>query len=277
MKKIFIFAFMFVATCFVSCNKQTQAGDSAADSTSVEVLQEEEIDRMSSLINEVSSCIDSIQIQENLIFNAKEGTTDREKMLIQLRSLKDLLARKQSQINALTAEKDNISASSKKTIQNLQKMVDFISSQLAEKTKQVESLELAVQNKDAKIDELRYGLNELSKESEYLKEQNYQQDREMNRVYYIVASKNELKDLGLLKTKALSKKVLSENIDKNLFKVADKRSLKTIAIDDKNAKVLTNNPESSYTITKNGDGTATLEITDVEKFWAISPYLIIQK
>jgi chromosome segregation ATPase len=76
-------------------------------------------------------------------------------------------------------------------------MVDFISSQLAEKTKQVESLELAVQNKDAKIDELRYGLNELSKESEYLKEQNYQQDREMNRVYYIVASKNELKDLAL--------------------------------------------------------------------------------
>ena len=277
MKKSLLFASLLVAAFFVSCNK-SQSGDKASDSISVkEVLQEEEVDQMSLLINEVSSCIDSIQLQENLVFSAQEGTTDREKMLIKLRSLKDLLARKQSQINALTNENAKISESSKQTIQNLQKMVDFISAQLAEKTKQVESLEQLVQNKDVKIDELRYDLNELSKESEYLKEQNYQQDREMNKVYYIVATKKDLKDLGLLKSKVLSKKVQSDNIEKEIFKVGDKRSLKTIPVGDKDAKLLSNNPQSSYTITTNEAGEVVLEITDAEKFWSISPFLIIQK
>ena len=278
MKKALVFGSMLVATFMVSCNKPAQPADSTSDSTFVnEVLQEEEINRMSSLINEVSSCIDSIQMQENMIFVNQEGTTDQQKMLIQLRNLKDLLARKQGQIDALTSQNADLSASSKKTIQNLQKMVDFINAQLAEKSKQIESLELAVQNKDAKIDELRYGINELSKESEYLKEQNYQQDKELNVVYYIVGTKKELKDLGLLKSNLFSKKILSENIDKSIFKVGDRRSLKTISIDDKKAKLLTNNPENSYTITSNEDGTAILEITDPEKFWSMSPYLIIQK
>jgi len=278
MKKSLLFGFLLVATFFVSCNKPTQSTESSADSTVVnEVLQEEEVDKMSSLINEVASCLDSIQIQNNLIFDNREGTTDQEKILAQLRSFKDLLARKQTQIDALTNKNNDMSASSKKTIQNLQKMVDFINGQLEEKTKQIESLEQAVQNKDAKIDELRYGINELSKESEYLKEQNYQQDKELNVVYYVVGSKKELKELGLLKSNLFKKKLQSENIDKSMFKKGDKRYLKTISIDDKNAKVLTNNPETSYTITSNEDGTATLEITDPEKFWSISPYLIIQK
>ena len=274
MKKILLLGSLFVATFFVSCSKQTQSAGSMEDSTFAnEILQEEEVNQMSSLINEVSSCLDSIQLQENLIFTNQEGVTDQEKVLIQLHSLKDLLARKQSQIDALKSKNAEMSASSKKTIQNLEKMIDFINGQLAEKSKQVEALELAVQNKDAKIDELRYGLNELAKESEYLKEQNYQQDKEMNKVYYIVASKKDLQSLGLLK----SKKVQSENIEKGVFKTGDKRSLKSIPLTNKKAKVFTNNPENSYTITANEDGTATLEITDAEKFWSMSPYLIVQE
>ena len=276
-KKVFLLS-LFSITLFFSCNKQSEPTDEAVEGASeAEVLQEDEINKMSSLISEVSSCLDSIQIQEKMIFDNKEGVTDKEKMLLQLRSFKELLARKQARIDALTAENASLSSSSKKTIQDLQKMVDFINSQLVEKEKQIASLEDLVQRKDAKIDELRYGINELSKESEYLKEQNYQQDRELNAVYYIVGTKKELKEMGLLKSNAFSKKVLQENIDKNVFKKADKRGLTTIPIDNKKATVLTNNPKSSYTITTGEDGTAVLEITDSEKFWSISPYLIIQK
>ena len=268
---------------FFSCGNHSQQTEQKDDSLSVnnvfqrEALQEAEVDNMSYLINEVSSCLDSIQIQENLIFVKREGTTDQQKVLMQLHNLKDLLARKQATIDELTKKNEAMSASSKQTIQNLKKMVDFISAQLTEKAKQVESLEEAVQNKDVKIDELRYGINELSKESEYLKEQNYQQDKELNSVYYVIGSKKELGDLGLLKSNVFNKKVQHQNIDKNNFKSADKRYLKTIPIDDKNPKLLTNNPEDSYTITENEDGTSTLEIKDAERFWSISPYLIIQK
>lgn len=279
-KKSLLLILSFATLLSVSCGKNSQNDSDVAtvDSTAMqENLEQEEINEMASVINGVSECLDSIQMQEHMIFNAKEGTTNKQKILEQLKSFKELLARKESQINALMAKNKNMSSSDKKTIQNLQKMVNYLSEQLVDKSKQVESLQESVQRKDAKIDELRYSNNELSNESEYLKEQNYQQDKQLNTCYYVVGSKSELKEAGLLKTKLFSKKVNSENIDKKLFKQIDKRSFKKLVIDSKSPKIFSNNPPSSYTITKNDDGTSTLEIIDSEKFWGVSSFLIIQK
>lgn len=273
--KNLIFVLLCIAVSY-SC-KQHTSSEKDTEMPTIEQLQEKEISSMQLLINEVTSCIDSIQLQEKLIFECREGDTSKDKILIQLRSFKDLLAQKQAQIDSLTSKNIAESSSSKKTIQNLEKMIDFINAQLKEKTKQVEVLEKALHTKDAKIDELRYGLNELSKESEYLKEQNYQQDKELNTVYYIVATKKELKNLGLLKSNLFAKKVQNDNIDKSFFKKADRRGLLFISIDDKSVKILTNNPEDSYTITTKEDGTSVLEITDADRFWSISPFLIVQK
>lgn len=276
-KNLIPLALLCIALLF-SCKKQPQQSESVEGMPSIEQLQQDEIDDMLSLINEVSSCIDSIQIQEKLIFESKEGVNTKEKMLAQLRSFKDVLAQKQALIDSLTAKNSSVSSSSKKTIQNLEKMIEFINAQLLEKTKKVESLEAAIQKKDAKIDELRYDLDEMTQVSDYLKEQNYQQDRELNTVYYIVATKKELKEMGLLKQKFLgSKKVQNDNIDNSLFKKADKRNLKTIPVDEKKVTLLTNNPAGSYNLTTGDYGTPVLEITDPDKFWSISPYLIIQK
>ena len=274
MKKSVILLSLFSITMLFSCNKQTQYSAPYAEEGAVqEVLEQQDVDKMVTLINEVSSCLDSIQIQEKMIFENKEGVTDNEKILIQVRSLKDLLARKQAQINALNGK---FSDSEKESAQNLQKMVDFINNQLTEKTEKMGMLEEALQNKDTKIDELRYGITQLRKETEYLKEQNYQQDRQLNAVYYVVGTKKELKNMGLLKSTA-SKKILTENLDKSKFKRADKRGLKTIPLNKKKAIILTNNPASSYTITTGADGKSVLTITDKEKFWGASPYLIIQE
>lgn len=276
MKKQFILLSLFCITMLFSCNKQTQSTDMTTDEAPAqEVLEPEEINKMVSLINEVSSCLDSIQIQEKMIFEQKEGVTDNDKVLIQVRSLKELLDRKQAQINALTAENGSLSASEKVSAMNLQKMVDFINNQLSEKSEKMEQIEDLLHRKDVKIDELRYGLGSLREQTEYLKEQNYQQDRQLNAVYYVIGTKKELKAMGLLKSTA-SKKLLTENFDKSKFKKADKRGLKTIALDKKKVTLLTNNPASAYTITTEGDKTV-LTITDSGKFWAASPFLIIQQ
>ena len=277
MRTTSFFVIFFIVVLFCSCGNQTREASNDVDSTSVEELQHEEIEKMSSLINEVSSCIDSIQIQEKMIFNNKEGVVDKKRMLVQLRGFKELLARKQAQIDVLTAKNANLSTSSKRTIQNLQKMVDFLNTQLAEKSKQIEYLEQAVNRKDVKIDDLKYNVNVLTKETDYLKEQNFQQDVEMNSVYYIVATLKELKNLGLLKSNIFSKKIKNENIDKNLFKKVDKRNFKTLTFDKKSVKLLSNNPIDSYSIIDNADGTSTLKITNTDKFWNVSPYLIVQK
>lgn len=275
-KSLILFSLLSIAMLF-SCTKNAASTEQATEETDVqEVLEQEDIDKMVTLINEVSSCLDSIQIQEKMIFENKEGITENDKVLIQVRSLKELLARKQAQIEALKSENGKFTTSEKQSAQNLDKMVDFINDQLAEKSEKMDMLAKALQNKDAKIDELRFGITQLRKETEYLKEQNYQQDRQLNAVYYVVGTKKELKNMGLLKSTA-SKKILTENINNSSFKRADKRSLKTIPLDKKKVIILSNNPASSYTITTGSDGKTVLTITDKEKFWGASPYLIIQQ
>ena len=110
---------------FVSCgnNKNAQPNDAKAVA---EALEDKEVEEMSSLINSVSLCLDSIQVQENMIFNNPEGTTDKQHMLAQLRAFKDLLARKQQQIADLTAKSEAQNKKSKKTIASLNKMVDYL-------------------------------------------------------------------------------------------------------------------------------------------------------
>lgn len=267
---------------FTSCGNKGGAAADGADSTAVvsETLEDSEVAEMSTLINSVSACLDSIQVQENMIFNHKEGTTDREHMLAQLRAFKDLLARKQQLINELTAKNNKHAKDAKetkKTVANLQKMVEYLNAQLAEKSKRIAELEELVQNKDVQIDELRYNVTTLTQESDYLKEQNYQQDKELSSRYYCVGTKKELSEKGLLKGGFLKKKkVDNSSLDKSLFKRVDVRYFKTLKLQSKKPKLVSGNPEGSYTITKNDDGTSTLTITDAEKFWNASQYLIIE-
>ena len=276
MKKLFILVAVVATVSLYSCKDGAKTGEAVAltDSTIVdEPLVNQEVEDMVALINNVAGVLDSIQVQEKMLFKEQEGDS-KEQVLERLSAFKDLLARKQAQINQLSgANKSN-----KLAIANLQKMVDYLNQQLEEKTARIAKLEELVEKKDISISELRYDVNQLSAESEYLKDQNYEQDKQLNSVFYIVAEKKELKELGLLEGGALSKKRANyANIDQSKFIKKDMRGFETLVIESKSPKLITAKPESSYELTKNDDGTTTLKITDAKAFWAASPYLIIQK
>lgn len=241
-------------------------------------LQRDEVNEVVDIINDVSMSLDSIQLQENMIYKLSKDGSNRDKILAQIRSFRKLLGRKQNKINQLMKNNKEMSSSKKATIRNLQKMVGYLQKQLQEKNQQVAQLEEIVRDKDVSIDKLRYNVNRLGAESYYLKEQNYQQDRAQNTIYYLVASEKELKKSGVLKGGFLKKKKInSETIDKKLFSTRDLRVFKTLVIPSKAPKILTNNPASCYTLTNNSDGTTTLNITNPEKFWNFSHFLIIQQ
>ena len=275
--KSFCYAFIAVF-CLFSCENKTEKSNVTEDSLSVKTeLQQQEIDEMASVIDQVTTCLDSIQIQEKMLFTASEGQTNKQKILAQLSSFKDLLARKQAEINKLMADKKEISASSNKTIKNLQKMIDFLNAQLAEKDKKISNLEKQVNLGKVKLDNLAFDYAMLEDEKSYLEEQNNAQNAQINTAYFVVASKSDLKKAGLLKSNLFSKKIVNENIDESLFTKIDVRKTTSIHINSKNPKILTNNPLSSYTLTENDDKTSTLTITDAKKFWNVSKYLIIQE
>ena len=280
MKKLSFFAAIAIAVLMTACGGDNKSGSgdlaaTAADSALVnEALEQQEVEEMSNVINSLSACLDSIQVQENLLFKTDENAS-KQQVLERLRAFKDLLARKEAEISKLQAN----NKSNKATIANLTKVVDYLKAEINSKNKQIERLQERVQKLDGKISELAYDYQMTKSERDYLSEQNYQQDKQLNQVYYIIGDKKELKELGLTERAGIfgKKTANMSNVDASKFIKRDMRGLSKIKIDSKSPKLLTAKPASAYTLEKNDDGTSTLTITDPKTFWSASPYLIIQK
>ncbi len=233
----------------------------------------EEAEQMSLMLQSVALSLDSIQEQEFLL-NQFDDSTPKEVILAQLETYKEMLDRKKVEIDNLTAD----SISDKGAIADLKRVMEFLSLQLEEKSANIAKFEEAVRKREAKIAELRGAVDVLTVESDNLKAKNDEQEKRLNQVFYIVGTKNELKNLGLLSGNALSKKRANySNINNSQFHEVDARSFSTLVIDSKSPKLLTEKPASSYTMTKNNDGTTTLKITNSEEFWETSPYLIVMQ
>lgn len=260
----------------------------------------EAISQLTASIDEISANLDVIATQEAMLCKTTEHANKKSKIIQQIKGLGALLTEKQNQIDKLLSEKvkkvDAPDYKANATIENLYKMIEFLSSQLKEKGNRVNQLEQVANRKDVTVDQLkyivmnqassvdamRYRFNMAALEREYaqLKAKEKQRAREMkvsDKVYYVVADKETLKEKGLVKTSLFSKKVDNNNITKEQFTEADSKELKTLTINSTAPKLLSQNPEGSYTLTENEDGTTTLTITDAEKFWNVSRYLIIQE
>ena len=276
MKKITLFMVIAMAVVFSACNNQKKSNElqERVDSlAAVEQLEKQEVDNMVQVINAISSVMDSIQIQEKMIFNMQEGTP-KEQVLVKLKAFQELLAQKQAEIDKLKVDnKEN-----KTVLANLTKMVEKLKADINDKSEQIEKLRKLVEVKDANISSLKSDLRQVTEIAEDLQDKNYIQEQKLNTVYYIVGTKSELKEKGMLKGGFLSKKKADyANLDKTKFNETDMRSFTKLVIESKNPKIITEKPASSYTLTKNGDGTSTLQITDAQTFWGTSPFLIIQK
>ena len=259
----------------------------------------EAISQLTASIDEISANLDAISSQEAMLCKTTEHTDKKSKIIQQIRGLGALLKEKQNQIDKLLNEKVkkvDTPAAPNPTIENLYKMIEFLSSQLKEKGERVTQLEQVASRKDVtvnqlkyivmnqanSVDAMRYRFNMAALEREYAqlkaKEKlRAKEEKESNKVYYIIANKETLKERGLLKTSLFSKKIDNNNVTKEQFTEDNSQELKTLTINSTTPKLLSQNPEGSYTLTQNEDGTTTLTITDPEKFWNVSRYLIIQE
>lgn len=259
----------------------------------------EAISQLTASIDEISANLDSISTREAMLCRITEHADKKSKIILQIKGLGNLLTEKQNQIDKLLSErvkKVDASAVSNPTIDNLYKMIEFLSSQLKEKGYRVNQLEQVANRKEVTVDQLkyivmnqansvdamRYRFNMATLEKEYAllkakENQRIKEEKELNKVYYIIANKETLKEKGLLKVSFFSKKVNNNNVVKELFTEANSKYLKTLNINSSSPKLLSQNPEGSYTLTENEDGTTTLTITNTDKFWNVSRYLIIQE
>ena len=131
-------------------------------------------------------------------------------------------------------------------------------------------------NYTTQIKELEAELREAYEKNAELEEKIDELTEIINGAYVLIASKEDLKKIGIYTSNQLSKNRFDHsNLDKKWFKSVDIRDCRRFEIFDESPQVLTAMPKDSYKTEKTERHTSVLEITDINRFWAITKYLVI--
>lgn len=271
-----------------ACNQKNETEEAhkqaIADASKVE-LQNAVADRdqLFLLVNEISQGMDQIKDLENILtVNANAGgetPSQREQIQADIASIQKALQERREKLAELEKKLNN----STLTNNNLRSTIATLRNQIDTQCNEIESLKTNLTAAKARIGELNTAVDSLNTtvttvtaQKDEAEQQSVDLANELNTCFYAVGSKKELKDNEIIETGFLRKtKIMEGDFDRNFFTTADKRTLTTIPLHSDKAKVLTNQPESSYVI-EDVDGQKVLRITNPASFWSLSNYLVVQ-
>jgi len=288
MKKILVgcFCLAALASCNVKNSNEYKSLQAERDSLAhINSKNTGELDEMMDIINEVEENFNQIKEAEKYltIESANKGemsnnTKSRVKDNFQM--INEILEKNKKDIEKLN---QRIKSSSNQNA-SLNKMVERLNKELEERGKTIVELQEALARRDAQIAELELNLKALSDNVETLASQSEEQistikeqDKVLNTAYYMFGTNKELKEAKVISGGFLSStKVLNENIEKSKFLRVDIRDTKSIPVYAKKAKVLSEHPKDSYTFEKDATDNMVLKVSDYQKFWSLTKFLIIE-
>lgn len=169
-------------------------------------------------------------------------------------------------------------------LNHLEKELARMTTQLNEEKSRVAELQYEVRQRNKKIDELNNKVLVLTSELQSAQTKISQQvsviikqENTINTGYYIIASTSELKKNKIYTKTGLFKHTLFEDeFKQSAFTKIDIRQVTRIELPlSAKGNILTFHPQAAYTITREGNKDV-LNITNPERFWMISKYLVIE-
>lgn len=289
MKKFFVYGFLTLAM-LTSCDngKESAAQRELANQQALNEATREELqsainerDELLALVNEISSDIDEIKEVEKIItINGGGELSARNDLSNNLASIKSTLADRRTRLADLEAKLKNSKLSGDKllqTIEGLRKRIDDQTSQIESLTASLENANRKITELDSQVDALHSTVKTVTDERNIAREEAIQEANKANECYYAIGSKKELKEHNIIESGVLRKtKIMQGDFDKTYFTKADKRTLTTIKLHSKKAKVVSGNqPAGSYKFV-DVNGEKELRILNPEEFWNLSNYVVIQ-
>ena len=280
MKKLALFCVCVLA--LASCSEGQQKTDTAlsqrVDSLSQIIAQKDnEINDMMSTFGEIEEGFRAISEAQDRVAVAKsgEGANTKERLRENIQFIQNTMKQNKELINKL---KQQLRESSVKG-DALRKLVDSMQKELEEKEQQMQQLRAELDSKEIHIMELDEQVANLNNDVAELTTENTQraetistQDKQLNTAWFVFGTKNELKEQQIL----VDGKVLQSSFNKEYFTKIDIRVDKEIKLYSKSAEILTSHPSSSYTLQRDANKQYVLRITDPQRFWSTSKYLVIQ-
>jgi len=186
-----------------------------------------------------------------------------------VREIEPKLQDSERRISELTSISDSLRNALAATMQNLQGVIDSQKEQIAALTEQVET---------------------LTAENVALKDTIENLATEANTVYYVVGTKDELEQKGIVKEeggarflfvlwKSGKTLVPARSLDPSVFTPVDRRHFSQLPLPatDREYRIVSRQDVGALETPPSGDGTITghVKIADSARFWANSKYLII--
>ena len=277
---------MFVSVIMLTaCNgeKLKQAEERnlmLGDSLSVALANQ---DSLFMLINEISDGVNRIKGLENILTTSTDLNAESQSKKDQLRN--DILAIQQElqmrrerlgEIEKKLKSSKYYSSTLKKTIENLNAEIAQQQQIITDLRGSLVAANIKIEELDLTVDSLNTAVANVTQEKEIAQEESINLANELNTCFYAVGSKSELKEHKIIETGFLKKtKIMKGDFEQSYFTTADKRTLVSIPTHAKKVQILTNQPKDSYEIIDE-NGLKAVKITNADKFWSLSNYLVIQ-
>ena len=273
---------LMVPMVLTACNYKTDAYKSLEQEKDSLLLEEQ---KKSAQLNQVMAVMNLIEDNFTQIREAEDFVTfqtgqeqltedSMQRVVENLDLIKTTLTDNRKQIDSLKKQLNKSKFASK----DLKKLIERLNGKIEEHTQLITKLQAELALKDIRITELDQLVTDLNTNLADVQENVVQkdntiasQDAQLNKVWYVFGTRKELKEQEIFTRNGL----LEEGFNKSYFLENDIRKVSEIALYSKKAKLLTNHPASSYVLEKVNDYLV-LKITDQNKFWEISHYLVIE-
>jgi len=286
MKKILCFCIaMMCIALMASCSggsgrmTEEQAQDSIKSlNTEVFRLQNDVADLVSTL-NDTELELNDINQQISLKGSDETLLAKRERIKQQLETIKQRIEAKDAELAKLQKKYESTLGENKE----LKRCIDRMNKEIEGHQTRIVNLENTVSSQKEQIGQLHEALSSTQEElvasnltNEAQQEVIDNQDKMINAGFYVVGTKSQLKEKGLIEGGLFNKKRLTtKGFDTSVFKEVDIRDIEEIKLNSKDAKILSPAPESSYELVKGYDGNLSLHIIDPSSFWSLSKYLVV--
>lgn len=239
-------------------------------------------DSLMLLMGDIYTGLDSINTQEGLLYGLNQGdnVSRRAEIRKNLSNIKARLAANRQLLDKL--EKRARETGQENTV--LVKTINQLKQHIASQDEKIAQLEKSLSDAQGQIETLNTQVAETQEQvrveteaKEVAQQQAVNAENVANLCFYAIGTNKELKQNKILEKKFLgATKVLQGDFNSSYFTKADKRTFTSLRTNSKKVEIKSNMPADSYTITENADGTKTINVTNPQKFWSRTPYLVVQ-
>ncbi len=274
-------------TLLSACNRQELADSKNTNDSLVSIVSEREqaLNDFISSFNEIESNLDSVAVKQHIITMSVDNPGELNKsrkarINDEITAINNLMDENRKKITELNKKLKNSAGKNA----NLEKTIATLSDQLNQKNMELEYLNAQLNSLNAQVVQLESNVSTLNAENNQQSKVIETETAALRSAYYVIGNSKELRDAkiidrqgGLLGIGKTSK--LRSDFDNTMFTHIDYTQSTTIGVNSK-MKIITSHPSDSYSLVRDGkdkDIVSNISITNPEKFWSASKYLVVIK